>query len=574
MRRALAGESVGFEYQMVGRDFAAHVEPLRRGRDAPHGTIGIAVDITEEKRTRGLVESQARYFRSLIENAHDGISVVDADGVIRFEAPSVERLLGYRPEELVGLGIDHLLHPEDAPGALQARKDLIAGRVPLVRREVRLRHRDGTWRTLEQVSRPFAGEDGRPHVIVNSRDITERLAAEEALRRASREESLAVLAGGVAHDFNNLLAAILGHTALALAKLGERSPARRHVEKAASTVERAAALTRQMLAYSGRGHFVVRPTDIGALVRENLPLLEVAVSKNVRLEAHLAPEVPLVDADVGQMQQVLMNLVINAAEAIGTGGGTVAVATGVQEVEAEEGGRWTVSGQPLPAGPYVFLEVKDDGPGMDAETLKRIFEPFFSTKFTGRGLGLAAVLGVMRGHRGGLRVESERGRGTVFRLLFTPSLATSAEVPAERGSRPPGSMRLLLIDDEDVVRDMVAEVLGFEGIEVLCAEDGTKGVELFRERRHEIDVVLLDLSMPGLGGEATFRQLWEIDPEVCVILSSGYDHVEATRRFGGHEPTGFIQKPYRPAELLAEIERCRGRKERRATALDASASGE
>ena len=575
-RRALAGESVSYEYEIAGRTFAAHVEPLRRGAEPPAGTIGLAVDVTEEKRARGLVESQARYFRSLIENAHDGISVIDADGVIRFEAPSVERLLGYGAEELVGLGVDHLLHAEDAEATLRARQDLLAGRVPLVRREVRLRHRDGTWRTLEQVSRCFVGEDGRPHVIVNSRDVTERLAAEEALRRASKEESLAVLAGGVAHDFNNLLAAILGHTALALAKLGPKSRARRHLEKAASTVERASALTRQMLGYSGRGHFVVRPTDLGALVRENLPLLEVTLPKSVRLESRLSPAVPLVDADVGQMQQVLMNLVINAAEAIGERGGTVRVSTDMQEVGAEQGGRWAVSGQPLAPGPYVALEVRDDGPGMDAETQKRIFEPFYSTKFTGRGLGLAAVLGVMRGHRGGLSVESELAHGTVFRLFFAPSSATSRDALSAPTTRGQGPVTLLLIDDEEVVRDMVSEVLGFEGIDVVCAEDGAKGVELFRQRRTETDVVLLDLSMPGLSGEETFHRLVKIDPDVSVILSSGYDHVEATRRFGGREPSGFIQKPYRPKELLAEIERCRRRKQALASGrgLDASGAGE
>jgi PAS domain S-box-containing protein len=558
-RRALAGESVSFEHEQEGRLYTVHLEPLRDAAFRVRGTIGIAADITEERKARNLVESQAAYFRSLIENAHDGITVLDAEGTIRFEAPSVERRLGYRPDEIVGLRAASLLHPEDAT-SLEVARELFAGRLPLARRELRMRHKDGSWRVLETVARRFVGEDGRPYLILNSRDVTERKAAEEALRRASKDESLAVLAGGVAHDFNNLLAAVLGHTSLALAKLGERSPARRHLEKAAAAVERASALTRQMLAYSGRGHFVVRPTDLGALVAENLPLLQVAIPKRVRLETRLGSGVPLVDADVGQMQQVVMNLVINAAEAIGERGGTVTVATGLQRVRPGEGARWSVSGHPLPAGTYVMLEVTDDGPGMSEETLGRIFEPFFSTKFTGRGLGLAAVLGVMRGHQGGLSVESEPGRGTSFRLLFAPSVAAASR-EAETAS-PGGAERvtLLLIDDEEVVRDMVAEVLAHEGVDVLCAEDGVRGIAVFRERRAEIDVVLLDLSMPGLSGEETFRLLCEIDPRVCVILSSGYDHLEATRRFGERAPSGFIQKPYRPAQLLAEIERCRGRK--------------
>jgi two-component system cell cycle sensor histidine kinase/response regulator CckA len=557
-RRALAGESVSFEHEQEGRLFTMHLEPLRDAASRVRGTIGIAADITEERRARDLVQSQSAYFRSLIENAHDGITVLDADGTIRFEAPSVERRLGYRSDEIVGLRAATLLHPDDAASLEVAREELFAGRLSLARRELRMRHKDGSWRVLETVARRFAGEDGRPYLILNSRDVTERKAAEEALRRAAKDESLTVLAGGVAHDFNNLLAAMLGHTSLALAKLGERSPVRRHLEKAAAAVERASALTRQMLAYSGRGHFIVRPTDLGVLVEENLPLLQVAIPKKVKLETRLGRGVPLVDADVGQMQQVVMNLVINAAEAIGDRGGAVTVATGLQQVRPGEGARWAVSGHPLPAGTYVKLEVADDGPGMDDETLGRIFEPFFSTKFTGRGLGLAAVLGVMRGHQGGLSVESEPGRGTSFRLLFAPSAAAASREAETAGQGGAERLTLLLIDDEEVVRDMVAEVLAHEGVDVLCAEDGARGIAVFRERGAEIDVVLLDLSMPGLSGEETFRRLCEIDPDVCVILSSGYDHVEATRRFGGRAPAGFIQKPYRPPQLLAEIERCHG----------------
>jgi CheY-like chemotaxis protein len=261
---------------------------------------------------------------------------------------------------------------------------------------------------------------------------------------------------------------------------------------------------------------------------------------------------------VGQIQQVVMNLVINAGEALGEKGGTVTVSTGTRELEAGDERFWSVTSQPLSPGPYVQLEVRDDGPGMDEEMVSRIFDPFFTTKFTGRGLGLAAVLGVMRGHQGGLHVESKPGEGTAFQLLFTTSTqeASAPGVTVTPDEEP--HLSVLLIDDEEVVRDMVAEVLEHEGLEVLAAPDGESGLELLEEHGGAIDVVLLDLSMPGLSGQDTFARLAKEHPDVPVILSSGYDHAEAMGRFEERAPAGFIQKPYRPVQLLAEIHRCVG----------------
>jgi two-component system cell cycle sensor histidine kinase/response regulator CckA len=684
--RALAGASAAYEAELDGRTYATHLEPLRdRGGDV-RGTIGLAVDGTEQKQARQEIERQARHFRSLIEHAQDAITVVDAEGVVQYESPSIERILGYRPEKVIGRRLERLLHPDDAPAAGRSLESLFASGARKETREVRARHRDGSWRVLETIASRFADETGRPFVILNSRDITERRAAEralrdsearlrqvidlvphfifakdaegrfvlanravaeaygttveellgktdadfnpsaeevehfrnddlevirggrakvvseesitdaagnvrylqtvkipfafagsgrravlgvslditerkateEALRRAAKEESLAVLAGGVAHDFNNLLAAILGHSSLAMAKLPADSPARRHVEKASLTVERAAALTRQMLAYSGRGHFRIEPTDLNALVRDNLPLFDVALPKSVRIETDLGTTVPLIDADVGQLQQVVMNLVLNAGEAIGSSGGSVTIVTGIREVGPGDDRLWRVSGRPLEPGSYALLEVRDDGPGMDGQTLERVFDPFFSTKLPGRGLGLPAVLGVVRGHRGGLSVESVPGKGTLFRLLFAASRRSPAE-PQPLSEEPRlKRIRVLVIDDEDVVREMVREVLEHAGFEVVLAEDGSRGLELLRARPDGIDLILLDLSMPGWSGEETFERLRAVRPDVRVVLSSGYDHAEARGRFADPGPAGFIQKPYRPDELLAEIQRCLG----------------
>ena len=555
-RLALRGESVGYEHEQDGRWFATHLEPLRDGAGAIRGTVGIAVDITELRQADEALRASEARLRQIIDLVPHFIFAKDEDGRFLLANRAVADAYGTTVDDLAGRTDADFAPPEQARHFREDDLEVMRSGRPKVVLEEPITDSRGRLRYLQTTKIPFASSGtGRPAVLGVAIDITDRKATEEALRRAAKEESLAVLAGGVAHDFNNLLAAILGHASLALKQLPEGSPARRHVEKAAGAVERAADLTRQMLAYSGRGHFVVRPTDLNALVRENVPLLEVALPKNVRLEARLDPDPPLVDADVGQVQQVLMNLVINAAEAIGERGGAVTVVTGVREVAGSDRGLWRASGTPLAPGRYVSLEVRDDGPGIDPETVDRIFEPFFTTKFTGRGLGLAAVLGVVRGHRGALSVESSPGQGTVFRILLAPSaqqLAAEAAAPAP----PRRELTVLLVDDEEAVREMVGEILENEGFEVLLAEDGARAVALFGENRARVDVVLMDLSMPGLSGEETFRRLREIAPGVRVILSSGYDSDEARGRFGASAPAGFIQKPYRPEQLVAEIGRC------------------
>ena len=468
----------------------------------------IAAAIKARRDEDALRASEVR-LRQVIDVVPHLIFARDEEGRYRLANRATADAYGVTVRALIGRTDAELDRPADeARRALADDRDVLRGGKPKLNLEEFLTDASGRVRWLQTTRIPFAfSGSGRPAVLAVAIDVTERRAAEEALRRAAKEESLSVLAGGVAHDFNNLLAAILGHAALAPAQLPQGSAARGHVEKAASAVERAADLTRQMLAYSGRGHFVVRPTDVNALVRENMPLLEVALPKSVRLEARFDPSLPAVDADVGQLQQVLMNLIINAAEAIGERGGTVTVATGIRDVAASDTALWRASGQPLAPGRYVSLEVADDGPGMDPATVDRIFEPFFTTKFTGRGLGLAAVLGVVRGHRGAVSVESAPGKGTAFRLLLAPSALEPLPEPKAPPVRGRPGATVLVIDDEPVVRQMVGEVLTHEGFVVLDAEDGASGIALFRDHRERVDVVLLDLSMPGLSGEETFGRL-------------------------------------------------------------------
>ena len=361
-----------------------------------------------------------------------------------------------------------------------------------------------------------------------ARDITDRRRAEEQQRRLEEQlqqgqklESLGVLAGGIAHDFNNLLVGILGNAELVLDGMPTDARERESIERIRRSANRAADLTKQMLAYSGKGRFVVEPLDLSARVREMSELLNTSMSKSVRLHKELAEDLPRIEADAAQMSQVIMNLITNASEAIGDGGGTVSLRTGVMEVDAGylAGAR---VGADAPGGQYVYIEVCDSGCGMDEETAARIFEPFFTTKFTGRGLGLAAVLGIVRGHHGAIKVESSPGQGTAIRVMFPVTGRTvRAHASSPRTSPTPnGAGTVLVVDDEEEVRSVARDILERDGFRVLLAEDGRVAQTVFREHAADIDVVLLDLTMPHAGGEATLDEIRRVRNDAAVVVSS------------------------------------------------------
>jgi CheY-like chemotaxis protein len=293
------------------------------------------------------------------------------------------------------------------------------------------------------------------------------------------------------------------------------------------------------------------------LIQENLHLFEVAVPKNVALHSDLTEPLPVIMGDAGQIQQVVMNLIINAAEAIGERSGEVLVRTRPFHLTPDKAALWQIDEASLSSAPYVLLEVADNGCGMGPETLSKIFDPFFSTKFTGRGLGLAAVLGIVRGHDGGLRVMSEVEAGTTFELVFPSEAAITLEAVVPELVQEAEMLHhlVLVIDDEEPVRDAVTDILDLEGLPVLTAPDGQTGLELYRTRRADIDLIILDLSMPGLTGEETFRELRQINPQVRIMLSSGYSQDEVITRFAGQPEVAFIQKPYDANQLVAEVKR-------------------
>ena len=406
--------------------------------------------------------------------------------------------------------------------------------------------------------------------LIVCHDITERKRAEEArlrlerqVQHAQRLESLGVMAGGIAHDFNNILMAVLGYADLAIQDLSETHPARASVRAIEKAGKRAAALTRQMLAYSGRGEFIIEEMAVSTLMDDMAHLLRTSISPKIALNLHLDRDLPPIKADVAQMQQVVLNLITNASEAIGDATGAIVLSTGQMDCDracldhVNEVLRAGLD-EPLPEGVYVYLEVSDTGCGMDEETRTKIFEPFFTTKFTGRGLGMAAVLGIVRGHRGAIMLDTEPGKGTTFRVLF-PAVEgrrvdaaeqergeTRTEEHQERGT-------ILVVDDEAMVRDLATEILERQGFTVLTAADGREALEVYRAHTDEIACVLLDLTMPHMDGEQCFRELRQIKSDVRVILSSGYNEQDATQRFAGLGLAGFIHKPYQSATLNARL---------------------
>jgi len=478
--------------------------------------------------------------------------------------------------QIIGYSLDEIeltyetwetrIHPEDREQTLTALADHYEERISSLDVEHRLRTKSGdyTW-VLGRGTVTQRDEAGRPLRATGTMlDISERKRVEQERRSLDAElqhhqklESLSILAGGVAHDFNNLLMGVLGHAELARARLTADSPLGGHLEEIETAATRAADLARQMLAYSGRGTFVLGPVNLSRLVEENLHLLQASASKKAELILELGEHLPAAEGDATQLSQVIMNLVLNASEALGDEPGRITVATGVMDAgEAYLEGTYLVDYE-LPQGDYAYLRVSDTGCGMDEETKARVFEPFFSTKFIGRGLGLAATLGIVRGHRGAIRVDSEPDRGSTLTILLPCGQTTPEPGPLEAetavGEPWRGSGLILVADDEHGVRSVAELTLEMAGFSVLMAQDGQQAIDLFAAHRDELVAVLLDLTMPRKSGEQVFEEIHALRPDVPIVLSSGFAEEEVTGHFVDDAPAGFIQKPYRPVELIDKL---------------------
>jgi PAS domain S-box len=489
----------------------------------------------------------------------------DKNLTVLFVSEGAHALTGCRPEEFISGAVHFrdLTHPEDLErvrtatrAALDEKRDFEI--------EYRIRPRTGREKWVLSRGRGVYAPDGQLLFIDGlAIDVTDRkqaeaakLALERKLLESQKLESLGLLAGGIAHDFNNLLTGIMGHASLARHRPDIDPATVDHLRKIESGATRAADLCQQMLAYSGRGQFLVEPVDLSQIVTDTLPLLKGTLSPRARVELALSPRPTVISADATQIRQIVMNLILNAGESLGAAGGEIIVASGRRHFDSALLNEARM-GEQLSPGEYVFFEVRDNGCGMGVDTLAKIFDPFFTTKFTGRGLGLAAVLGIVRAHAGALHVRSDLGLGSTFTLIMPPA-PEHATVARSTPSATPWQQKgkILVVDDEAPVREVAAQLIATFGFTVVTAADGAEGIAQFGRDPHGFDLVFLDLTMPGLDGEETLAALRAINPGVRVLLVSGYSENDRVSELARRGPLLFLQKPFtrrRLQEKLREI---------------------
>jgi len=541
-------------------DARADREALRVARDE------LAARVAE--RTRELVAANEalrqseQHYQVLAELSPVGIFRTDNAGRCIYVNEQACRIAGLSPDDVRAGRWNLTSHPDDRLRLAEVWRNVLSGGGP-TSLEHRFQHRDGStvWALAHFTAE--RGPDGEVTGCIGTvADISDRKLREEENRRleaqiqhAQRLQSLGILAGGVAHDFNNLLTIILGNARVALMEMPAGSTTVERLAEIETAASRAAELTSQMLAYSGKGHFVVQALNLSRLTEETASLLESVISKKTLVQYDLANDLPAIEADPAQIRQIVMNLITNASEAMADQGGVICVRTGLMHADAAYLAS-TYFAEQYPPGPYVYLEVTDTGRGMNAETQARIFEPFFTTKFTGRGLGLAAVAGIVRAHRGALKVSSRLGAGSTFRLLF-PASGRHEDVlpqpqPEARAYQDRGA--ILVVDDEPGVRNLARLILEKSGFTVIVAGDGGEAVEVFSRHADSIAAALIDLTMPVMSGDETIAALRRVRSDVPMVLSSGYGEHEMATRFAGKGVAGFLKKPYEPSELLAILE--------------------
>jgi PAS domain S-box-containing protein len=561
IRRALTGDNFSMETTVGDKVFEVWYNPLKNSHGEFTGTIGVATDISGRKRAENTARENEYRYKTLFDSANDGIFLQDATGFLDCNQRGAD-MYGLPREKVIGNSPVNFAPERQPCGRLSS--EVAEEMIQLVYNdkpqlfEWRSLRADGTQFDVEMtLSRLELSGSACLQAIV--RDISERKRMEEArldlekqLLQAQKLESLGVLAGGIAHDFNNILMAIIGNADLALMRINKESPATDNLHNIEKAAARAADLSKQMLAYSGKGKFVVENIDFNHLLEDMLHMLEVSISKKAVLRLNLYKQLPAVEADATQIRQIVMNLVINASEAIGDKSGVIAITTGCMDCDKSYIKNVWLD-ENINEGLYIYLEIADTGCGMNKDTLAKIFDPFFTTKFTGRGLGMAAVLGIVRGHKGAIKVYSEVNKGTTFKILLP---ASDKRVECFNANYQndvwKGTGKVLLVDDEETVRGIGSEMLKELGFSPITANDGREAVNIYKVTP-DIDFVILDLTMPHMDGEQCFRELHQIKPDVKIIMSSGFNEQEVSQKFVGKGLAGFIQKPYKLSVLKEAI---------------------
>jgi PAS domain S-box-containing protein len=526
-----------------------------------HATIEMALH-KHASETR-LRESEQR-FAATLSSIGDGIIAVDRQGYITLLNGIAEELTGWKKEYAIGKPIGEVFRiigsrtREAIPCPVM--ESLRTGQPVTIPDDTILIRKDGREIPVDDTASPISIEETSDVIgaVIAFRDVTDRRQAEQQLRHAQKLESLGVLAGGIAHDFNNLLTPILGYAAMVKEIFPAESPAALMVEQIERSARQAADLTHQMLAYAGKSQVIFEPILLTQLVQEMASLMSIGLSKKASLVLQLADPLPTIQGDRSQMRQVIMNLLTNASESLGDQSGTITLRTYLRDFPTEE----LMSLEPpryLPSGSYVVLEVRDTGCGMSPEVIQRIFDPFFTTKFTGRGLGLSAVQGIVRSHRGTMNIESQLGKGSTFRVFLPASFkACATEVSTVTPSAKAIRGRILVIDDEPAIRLFMERALKSAGFEVMTAADGLSGVEMFLENRDRIDLVVMDMLMPKLDGFEAATRVREAAPTTKILLMTGYSEDEVNEQFAQLPLNGILNKPFTPMKLIELARKCLG----------------
>ncbi|MGD0021769.1 MAG: PAS domain S-box protein, partial [Smithellaceae bacterium] len=521
----------------------------------PIGIIGVTRDISARKQAAETLRESEEYFKEITENSSDVIIITDKNGDIKYCSRSIERFSGYKPEELIGKSGFTFIHPDDLERAVDdyGKAILIPGSA--IPNEFRVVRKDGATRYFDGLGKNLLDNPAVAGFVMNIRDITERKQAEEEKRRleerlqhAHKMEAIGTLAGGIAHDFNNLLMGIQGYTSLTLLTLDPDNPNRERLKQIQEQVQSGAELAKQLLGFARGGRYEVKPADISNVIQKTSSMFgrtKKEITIHTKYEKNLSP----VEVDLGQMEQVFMNLYVNAWQAM-PGGGNIYLETENIFLNDELALLYSVK-----PGKYVKITVTDTGTGMDEKTRKRIFDPFFTTKEMGRGtgLGLATVYGIINGHKGMINVYSEPGHGTTFTIYLPASEKEIVKEETATGTIDRGTETILLVDDEKIILEVSRELLESMGYRVYAVGSGQEAVALFTRKRHEIDLVILDMIMPEISGGETFDRLREINPGIKVLLSSGYSLNGEAQTIMDRGCKGFIQKPFLIENLSRKV---------------------